>query len=86
MGGEIGMRKAEENLGVTVQKIVDFKSTYPLVQMDHKNYTVFRVDKETFERRKRKKPGIIQAYDIPYWGPASNLTKYFKQENETTHT
>jgi hypothetical protein len=83
MGGEVGMKKAEQNMGVTVQKIMDFKSEFPLVQMDHDFFTVFREDKETVERRHRKKPGIIQAYDIPYWGRAEELTKYFKEQNET---
>jgi hypothetical protein len=77
MGGEIGMKKAEKALGVTIQKAVEFKTDFPVIQFDHDYFTVFDKEKETIERRHKKKLGVIQAYDIPYWGKAEELVRKF---------
>jgi len=77
MSGEIGMKKAEQEIGVTVQKSVDIKSELPVVQFDHDFFTVFDANKETIDRRHNKKLGTIQAYDIPHWGKVEDLVNKF---------
>lgn len=78
MSAEIGMRKAEEALGVTTKKQVDFKTEEPVIQLDTDYFTVFNPHKETVERRHRKELGKIKAFDVPYFGRADSIIKYFK--------
>lgn len=77
MCGELGMY--EKELGVTPRKVVEWKSTEPVVQADHDYFTVHNPEKESVERRHRKKHGVIQAYDIPHWRHAEDLEKYFHE-------
>lgn len=76
MDGELGVY--EKVLGITPRSIRDFKSTEPVVQLDHDFFTIGNPLKETIERRHTKKLGDIQAYDIPVWGRAEDLIKEFK--------
>jgi len=70
--GEIGRKEIERGLGVTHRKMVDFFSEVPIVQLSHINGTEHR------QRIKRKKHGQIKAYDIPYWGKASDIIKHYE--------
>lgn len=78
MCGELGVY--EKELGLKQRRVIDFKSTTPILQTDHDFFTVLDPKKETIERRHRKKLGIIQCYDIPIWGKAIDLKKYFNEE------
>lgn len=77
MSAEIGMKNCEIDLGVTVRQAKEYKGESPVVQLDHDYFTAFNTEKETIERRHRKSLGAIQAYDIPVWGKASDLTNLF---------
>ena len=76
MCGELGTY--EKSLGLPQYKIVDVKSDIAVVQLDTDFFTVHNPAKESVERRHQKKPGVIQAYSIPHWNEATNLTQYFE--------
>lgn len=75
MCGELGMY--EKELGLKVRKVITLMSKNPVVHLDHDYFTVLNKEKETVERRHKKSLGIIQAYDIPYWGKARGITDLF---------
>jgi len=76
MSGELGI--FEKDLGIEPRKIKDLKSENPVIQLDHDFFTIFNPEKESIERRHRKRLGVIKALDVPYWGKSSELVKYFQ--------
>lgn len=77
MCGELGCY--EKQLGLKERKVVDLTSEIAVVQLDHEFFTVHNPEKESVERRKQKRLGTIRALSIPYWGEATNFTKYFNE-------
>jgi len=75
--GEIGRRDVERRLKVTLRKSVEWYSHGPIVQLNHPTGS----DKGDYGKDKGrhmvKKHGQIQAYDIPYWGKALEVIKYY---------
>jgi hypothetical protein len=72
MAGEIGRERVEKQMGVTVQKVEEFTTNTPIINICHDNGLDDRA------RRHRKNLGTLRAYDIPYWGKASDLIIHFK--------
>jgi hypothetical protein len=66
--GELGKEKGT-NLNRYKTKI--FWPEVGLVYFSHVNAL------DGTEQRKTKRPGVVQAYDIPYWGKAEELRKHF---------
>ena len=84
--GELGYEKVEKNLGVKVRKSMPMYSKTPVVQIQHTYGTpgIGRVnpdpEKDTLDleaRKKRRRHGMIRAYEIPFWGRSENLIKNF---------
>jgi len=77
--GEIGRPDVERKLKVTPRKSVEWYSRGPIVQLNHPIGT----DKGDYGKDKGrhmvKKHGQIQAYDIPYWGKALEVIKYYDE-------
>src|SRR3989338_3960004 len=69
--GELGREKNERSVGLTPRKHVEFITVDPQVQFYHE----FGFD--PLEKSRRKKPWPIRAYDIPRWGRAEELRKFF---------
>jgi hypothetical protein len=70
--------KYEKDLGVKVQKTIDFATPVSVIQFTHPDCINFEY------QGTKKKLGDIRAYDIPYWGRAEDLMeKYYKENNET---
>lgn len=70
--GELGRHMVERNLRVTSRNSVEVFSEIPIIQYNHDFAS------EHAQRAHRKRPGTIQAYDIPYWGKAEDLVKKFQ--------
>ncbi len=70
--GELGRVNIDDKLGLTRRKSTWFSTEISVVRLDHE----LGIDRLAMTRRKRM--GILRAYDIPYWGKASELTKKFK--------
>ena len=68
----------EKDLKITRRTSVTFYSKIPIIQFNHDYFTNADSSPEGVERRHHKGFGIVKAYDIPFWGKASNLVKYFK--------
>jgi len=77
MCGELGCY--EKQLGVTLRKVVEWKSIEPVIQADHDFFTVHDASKESVERRHKKKHGVIQALKVSPWGKSIDLQKYFNE-------
>jgi len=69
--GELGRQNVEDKLGLTHRKFSWFSTDTSVIRIDHE----YGIDHLTRTHRKRK--GILQAYDIPYWGRAEDLIKKF---------
>lgn len=65
--GELGRPMVERNLRVTLRNSIEVFSEISVIQINHDAGSDDRV------RRHRKKIGPIKAYDIPFWGKASEL-------------
>ncbi|MBN1168257.1 hypothetical protein JXA63_00045 [Candidatus Woesebacteria bacterium] len=67
--GELGRAQTIRSQGIRQKLANKFYTTVPLV--------VFHHDRgfDELAKRKRKRMGLLRAYDIPYWGPASKLVK-----------
>lgn len=68
---ELGRNSYERQLGVTQQKMVQVYSEVPVIHFNHINGT------DPLSLGKRKRLGQIKALDIPYWGRAEDLVKYY---------
>lgn len=69
--GEIGRWRTDAQLGLTPRKVEEFKTNTPVINIVHQSGLDERA------RRQRKAHGTLRAYDIPYWGKASDLIKHF---------
>lgn len=69
--GEMGRGMVERNMKITIRKAFDFHTTLPIINFNHD----FASD--PLQRRHRKRLGTLRAYDIPYWGKASELVKKY---------
>jgi hypothetical protein len=68
----------EKLLGVSIRKSVGFYSKTPVIQFNHDYFSNAENSPEGIRQRHRKSFGIVRAYDIPYWGKASELISKFK--------
>lgn len=64
--------KYEKNLGITERKVEKFFSDEPLVAFSHETALSFQ------NLGKRKKLGNPRALEIPYWGKAEDILKYYE--------
>jgi hypothetical protein len=69
--GELGRSNIEDKLGVKRQKAIWFQTEISVVRIDHE----LGIDK--LSQSHRKGMGILRAYDIPYWGKASDIVEKF---------
>lgn len=69
--GEVGRKMVEKNMGITLRKSIEVFSTVSLIQVNHEAAS------EERQRNHKKSYGPIRAYDIPHWGKASDLLKYY---------
>lgn len=69
--GELGRAFVENKFGLTPRKSVWFATEISIISIDHE----YGIDHLAVTHRKRK--GILQAYDIPYWGRAEDIIKQF---------
>ena len=69
--GELGKEKGTI---INRHKSMHFWPEIGMVYFSHKNSL------DGTEQRKSKKPGVVQAYDIPYWGKSEDLIKKWWQE------
>ena len=67
---EIGRNNQEEWMGVSLRNRVDWWCTEPTVHVNHPNGT----DSTEF----RKRMGRVRAYDIPFWGKATDIIKEYR--------
>lgn len=70
--GELGRHMVERNLGITLRDVEEFYSKVSIINFNHD------MGMDDLQQRHRKSHGPIRAYDIPYWGKATELAKYFK--------
>lgn len=64
--GEVGRRKVDRKMGVSPRKMVEWYSTVPVIQLNHRSGT---------DTGRGKKHGQITALDIPYWGKAKDIVE-----------
>ena len=69
--GEMGRSNLEDKLMLKRRKSAWFSTEISIIAIDHE----FGIDRLARTHRKRK--GILQAYDIPYWGRAEDIIKKF---------
>jgi len=70
--GELGRPNIEKKLGVRHYKSNWFSTEVSVVRVDHEE----GIDR--LSRTHRKRMGILQAYDIPYWGKAEDIISKFQ--------
>lgn len=71
--GELAREMVEHNLKVSHLEAEEFETTVGIINMNHD-----QVASDDLQRRHRKRPGKIQALDIPHWGRADNLVKKWR--------
>ena len=69
---EIG--KFDRYLGVKEWPVVEYTCDVPHVVFSHEDAVGFEYI------GKRKRPGFLKAYDIPYWGKAEDIMKLWKED------
>lgn len=69
--GELGRYRVERNLGLTHRRLTEFPTTISIINFNHD------FSEEEYQRTHVKRHGPLRAYDIPYWGKASELVKRF---------
>jgi hypothetical protein len=67
----MGRNNIEDKLGITRRKSTWFQTEISIIAVDHE------VGIDRLARTHRKGMGILQAYDIPYWGKAEDIVKLF---------
>lgn len=72
MTGEVGKERVEKKLDLPHYNIRMWNSTNAVINLNHS----FSMDDR--ELRQVKKPGMLRAYRIPYWGEAAEVAKHFK--------
>lgn len=71
--GEVGRSKVEHKLGVSLTPCVEWYCNNPIVQLNHPYGTDTGDYGMEGNVHMIKKHGQIKAYDIPYWGKASDI-------------
>jgi hypothetical protein len=75
--GELGRSRVERRMGTTPRKMVEWYSTCPVIQLNHPTGS----DTGDYGLRNGKhmvkKHGQLKAYDIPYWGKATDIVKVY---------
>lgn len=71
--GEVGRNDLERKLGITQRKQVEFFSNISIIQLNHPEGT------EQRQKEQRKAHAEIRAYDIPHWGKAENIQRYYNE-------
>ncbi|RQV98623.1 hypothetical protein EH220_02950 [bacterium] len=69
--GEIGRRDLEDRLHMKRRNCCEWWSFGPIVQLNHPTGS------DETQRAQWKKHGQIRAYDIPYWGKASEIVAHY---------
>lgn len=92
LNGEVGYPMVDKRLGVTVRNSVVLYSKIPIVQIHHDYGTpgigrppsmVKPNDTTDLQARmRRKRMGMIRAYEIPHWGRSEDLVKHFQPPYE----
>lgn len=76
IAGEFG-RSFEKQMGVTQRKVFNFFTYSPLIAFS-------RIDAMGFDNLgTKKRAGIVQAYDIPYWGHVNDVLKKYCPKKES---
>jgi hypothetical protein len=70
--GEVGRPKVDKRLGVSIRNSTEWYSYGPIVQLNHTSGC------DSTQQRKWKRHGQIRAYDIPYWGKASDIVRIYR--------
>jgi hypothetical protein len=70
--GEVGRNNYERHLGLTQWKNEDVYCPVPCIHINHPAGNDFKMNNT------RKRIGEIQAYDIPHWGKAIDISKLYK--------
>lgn len=70
--GEIGRWRTDTQLGLTPRKTEEFQTNTPVINICH------QMGLDDRANRQRKNLGTLRAYDIPFWGKASDLIQNFK--------
>lgn len=70
--GEIGRPRVHKNLGLKPRETEEFYTNIAVVNICHE------LGMDERARRHRKDFGHLRAYDIPYWGEASDLIERFR--------
>jgi len=78
--GEVGRSKVEHILKVTVRNCVEWYCHNPIVQLNHDAGTDNGSYGIVNGVHLIKKHGQMKAYDIPYWGKATEIIKKYKGE------
>jgi len=65
--GECGRNKLEKMMHITLRKQKDWWSTCPIIQLNHAEGTEWK------QGAKCKTHGQLKAFDIPFWGKASEI-------------
>jgi len=74
--GEVGRPIVEQNLRVTKREAVQWYCYNPVVQLNHPMNTHGQ-NARISGRPMVKKHGQMKAYDIPYWGKATDILRYY---------
>jgi len=70
--GEVGRSKVDRRMGVSRREKVEWYSTVPIIQLNHRTGT----DAGGGPGR-TKRHGQIKAYNIPYWGGAKEIVEKY---------
>lgn len=70
--GELGRWRIDAKLGLPNRKLVEWYSKVGIIQINHDYCT------EDRQKRHWKDFGPVKAYDIPHWGKAEDIVKYFQ--------
>jgi hypothetical protein len=75
--GEVGREKVDKRMKVTVRGMVEWYCNDPIVQLNHPTGTDKGYQTDKHGRYMVKKHGQMKAFDIPYWGKASDIIKAY---------
>ena len=71
--GEVGRDKVDRRMGVSPRKCVEWYCSNPIVQLNHPSGTDVGDYGLKNGKHMIKKHGQMKAYDIPYWGKATDI-------------
>jgi len=73
--GELGCY--EKYMDVTIRKTINFYSDPPIIQMAHHYFSLHENTPEARVHIERKRMGFVRAFEVPYWGKAEDIVRYF---------